>query len=538
MKADVKLMMIYLHKLVWSMKRFFLLILAVVTLAACRQDTTVIEQKTIGYIPLDDRPVNYDRAVWLCGSMGFRILIPDKETIGTRLDNMAPFPDGRTCGNREKLLAWLKASEGKCDCYVISADQMLSGGLVSSRWLCNTDLSLEDSICDYLKYLSARYPVIIFDTVMRLASTIGYGGYTEDEYERFREYGMEARLQLEGQELTVGNIVSNYEKDRNGTELGHYGLTDAQIGRYLASRTRKLMLSDRLLSGENSFFKYYIGVDDSHPDISIQSNEIRYLSGLLGDNGTVSSGCDELGLTGIAAMAVREYPGIRVNVQYFGGKEKEYADRFDYLPLEAAVSNRISSLGIGLADDSEHLNVLVLTRSDNYADARAELLERAEELVTAGKAVSIIDPNTNMVEDQKTELGKELLESDIPLLELMGYSSWNTASNAIGIGLANSVARYGYLMQGKSTEESNLNFIKALGFSYLKDISYKSCGFGESQKDSREKYSFNYVLDRLNRSELTDNLKDFSTVAHGPLKVSGFSRPWGRNFEILFEVTE
>ncbi|MEG2004199.1 MAG: DUF4127 family protein, partial [Clostridia bacterium] len=122
----------------------------------------------IAYIPLDDRPVNVDRVIYLAESAGFELLIPQKDLYSTKLDGQPKNSNSSQIGNRAALLDWLKSIENDVDYYVISIDQMLSGGLVGSRWLSNTDLLLEYSIADYLISLTQKKHVYLFDTVMRL----------------------------------------------------------------------------------------------------------------------------------------------------------------------------------------------------------------------------------------------------------------------------------------------------------------------------------------------------------------------------------
>lgn len=494
-------------------------------------------RKTICYVPLDNRPVSYERVIYLCNSMGFDILIPDKDMVATRLDHMGPLPDGRSCGDRKRIFEWLKSCEGECDWYVISLDQMLSGGLVSSRWMDNTDLEFEFEVCDYLKALSLKHKVILYDTVMRLASTAGYGGYGLKEYDQFRAYGKEERLELHGVNLTRGNIIKTYTVAPDGCEIDTKGLSKDQLDKYFACRERKLRLSERILEGESDFDWFYMGVDDCTPGNSIHTNEIRYLSGLMHGNGCLGAATDELGLTSLARIAVKEYGGVKVNLKFIGGKEKEYADSYNYLSLEEDAMFKTDFIGIEKVNDTDHLNILVLTRSDKYDKARAEMLQTVSNLLKEGKSVCVIDANSNMPgNDQRTQLGRELVCSDIPLMQLMGYSSWNTASNSLGIGMANSISRYAYLKRHRPSEKSNRAFLKGLAFSYLKDVSYKSCGFGESSLVSNEPCSFNYVLNKLNSSRFVTSIHPFRTRAHGTISVSDFSRPFDRTFEILFEV--
>ena len=91
----------------------------------------------------------------------------------------------------------------------------------------------------------------------------------------------------------------------------------------------------------------------------------------------------------------------------------------------------------------------------------------------------------------------------------MGYSSWNTAANSTGIALANSIARYSYINAFTPTQESNENFIKLMTFSYLKDIAYKSYGFQSMEDDLSTRYSFPYILEKLNQSDIIVNFKHY-----------------------------
>lgn len=288
-------------------------------------------RKTICYVPLDNRPVSYERVIYLCNAMGFDILIPDKALVATRLDNMEPFPGGRTSGDRDRILEWLKSCEGRCDWYVISLDQMLSGGLVSSRWMDNTDLEFEFEVCDYLKALSLKHKVILYDTVMRLAFTDGYGGYGMNEYDRSRAYGIEERLELYGDELTREKIVSTYTTAPDGSEIDAKGLSRDQLDKYFACRERKLRLTERILEGKSDFDWFFLGVDDCTPGNSIHTNEIRYLSGLMHGNGCIGTATDELGLTSLARIAVKEYGGVKANIRFIGGGESSMRDRRQFV---------------------------------------------------------------------------------------------------------------------------------------------------------------------------------------------------------------
>lgn len=91
-------------------------------------------------------------------------------------------PTGTQYGDTHALLQWVLDNEDACDVLIVSMDQLLSGGLVNSRWEDGTDLTWEKDAIDTLSQIAARKPVYVFDTVMRLATTAGYQGLDSEAY--------------------------------------------------------------------------------------------------------------------------------------------------------------------------------------------------------------------------------------------------------------------------------------------------------------------------------------------------------------------
>ncbi len=482
----------------------------------------------IAYIPLDNRPVNKDRVEYLAASAGFELLIPEESLYRTALDNMTPNPDGSTIGNRKELLKWLKSVENDCEYFVISLDQLISGGLVGSRYLSNTDLAFEMEVADYLIYLAEKKHIILFDTVMRLASTVDYQGYKMEEYNALRAYGKKARKTLSGNQLTVENIIAGYRYDANGREIS-VSVTSQKLDQYLASRTRKLKVIDYLLSNAvDDIERIYIGVDDSSPETTIQTNEINYITSLGGDNLTLFAGADELGLMGIAAVATDVYGEAKCKVTYFGEGKDWAADSFDTSTLSDCIEKHFSSIGATMnSNDDDALQVLVLTRSNNvskYADA---LMKQAVANINNGIPTCIIDASVN-----SNELPNKVIDFNYDIAKLLGYSNWNTVANATGISLSNAVARYQYIKNKYPTEESNQAFLKTLTFSFVKDISYKKKGI-TNLKDS-SKYGPATIVNRINASDILIGINQ--DAPHGKVSVSNFRYPWNRSFEATFDI--
>ncbi len=476
----------------------------------------------VGYIPVDDRPVNYERVQWLAKSVGIDLLMPERDLFRTALDNMTPNKNGTTYGDREALVEWLKEVDDECDYFVISLDQMLSGGLVSSRWLSNTDLTLEYKIADYIIDFAENNTVVLFDTVMRLASTVNYEGYQMTEYNELRSYGAKERKVLTGEQLTVENIIDGYQYAPNGSKI-YSSLSDSAINKYLASRTRKLKLNDYILSHslENLDF-CYIGVDDSKPQNTIQTNEINYIQNKLGDNGVIYAAIDELGLMGLTRIVAKVYGTVDINVTYFGNGVNSKADDYDYLTTKQVIDLHIQSLGCTVAKNGDgELDFLVLTRNASSSDI-TKMVDRIIECIENELPVIVVDPNSG----NGTQLQQQMISRGVSLTLLLGYSNWNTAANSTGIALSNGISRYTYLKNSRViTQESHYGFLQAATFGYLKDMGYK---YGAA--------SYETILQNINNSWIITSLDEFKATPHGTVTMSNIRQPWNRTFEIVFDV--
>lgn len=488
----------------------------------------------VAYIPIDNRPVNKERVEYLAQSVGIELLMPREELYRTALDNMDPNSDGFTIGNREALRAWLLETDKVCDYFIISLDQMTSGGLVSSRWLSNTDLSFEYEIIDTILALCQNNTVYVFDTVMRLASTVGYQGYQLEEYNALRAYGRVERKLLAQEALTLENIVSGYAYASNGN-LIDIELPEEARASYHASRERKLKIADYFLrlSGDATDF-IYIGVDDSSPQNTIQTNEIQYIKALMGERGALSAATDELGLCCLARMASEFYGEVAVNVSYFGPGKDQPADGYDIGTLDESVQVHLSALSATQKEKGEEaLQVLFLTYGSTNSH-REELMEKLKENQKEHISTAVVD-----VSEQPQIFAEMLIGDDeIDLCQLLGYSSWNTAANAVGIALSQSVARYAYLRFAEcSTVQANVGFLKSMTFSYIKDISYKCfCNSIEEMMHDTSPCAVDKVLERINNGSLITALNPYAVSSHEDVQVSGFRYPWNRQFEMSFDI--
>ena len=460
-------------------------------------DTHPDAEKVIAYVPLDDRPDNEERVIYLAESLGYTLAMPERDLYHTALDDQPLNANGTQSGDRGELFRWvLEQEQTGCDRYVLSMDQLFSGGLVHSRAMFNhEDIAFEENgqirtLTEYqmmgtLLQTLAEDPdnrVWLLDSVMRLAPTVGYQGGTLEEYNALRAYGAEPRPELVGAELTLGNIEENYWLGGQGQRLdpAAYGLTDAWMVEYLAARSRKIEVSHTMMETVSGIradnIRVLIGIDDSSEENSIQKNEIAYLRSLLREGDALLSGVDDLAFKAVAKLYLEEigWNGAAASVEYFGGTEDRPACAYDYKALEEIVEEHFDFFGLELAkgsDDSEFA-VLVLTQPldpAKKADYYNELIRQLNEYRNAGLPVILIDAGNG----QYGTAFHEALTEQTELGWIMSYAGFLDMAIVTGTALSHGVARYAFLQNGEKTEATELAFLRTVADSILKDFCYK-----------------------------------------------------------------
>ena len=255
----------------------------------------------------------------------------------------------------------------------------------------------------------------------------------------------------------------------------------------------------------------------------------------MGENRVLGAAADEMGACCLARMICRLYNvEVPLQVTYFGGGEKKPADSFDIGTLEESMQNHFDALSAKATQNTSNpLQVLCLTRGSNDAD-RAALLAKIKKNQAQHIPTVLIDVS----EDPKLLSEMIMTDASVDICQLLGYSSWNTAANAIGLALSQGVARYAYLYAvDRVSPDANEGFLQALTFSYIKDISYKGLSpslDGFLSNDSP--CSATNILSRINSGKIITSFAPFDAKSHGRISVSNFRYPWNRTFEMCFDI--
>ncbi|MGO5049392.1 DUF4127 family protein [Dysosmobacter sp. Sow4_B12] len=482
-------------------KRILAAALACVLLAGCGVRTpapaeeTPEERPVIAYVPLDDRPDNVERVVYLAESVGYSLAMPEADLYRTRLDGQPTNENGTQYGDIAALYEWVLDQEAAgCDRYILSMDQLLSGGLVNSRHTAETlAVTLSDGtvmtdrelLGGLLTALAAdeNNRVWLLDSVMRLAPTVGYAGFGIEEYNALRAYGAAPRKEAAGAELTVEAIAADYRLGSGEALLraADFGLTEEQADTYLSARRRKLELSDRMMevvSGrEYGNFRVLIGIDDSSAEECIQKNEIAYLRSRLRAGDALLSGVDDLAFKAVAKLYLEErgWSGGTAAVRYFGGSEKEPACAYDFQPLDDIMEEHLAFFALTRSGNyrAAGLQVLVLTQpqaAENSGTYYTQLIEALKECRERGWPTILIDAGNGAY----GTAFHEALTEQVELGWLLSYAGFLDMAIVTGTALSHGVARYAHLEHGETSPGEEKAFAKTLADSILKDFCYKN----------------------------------------------------------------
>ena len=574
-------------------RRFLTAVLAVALLAGCGpvstepvdQESAPADEPVIAYVPLDDRPDNEERVVYLADSLGYELLLPERDDYQTRLDGQPLNENGTQYGDRADLYAWVLAREAEgCDRYILSVDQLLSGGLVSSRSMAGENpvtlsdgrtLSEAELLTELLGLLAAdeNNQVWLLDTVMRLAATTGYGGFGLNEYNALRTYGMAARPHLTGAELTVENIVADYPLGADGQVIraeAEEPLPEGAVEGYLAARERKLRLSQTLfdaLPGTEGRFHVLVGIDDSSEEDSIQKNEIAYLRSRLREGDALLSGVDDLAFKAVARLYLDEcgWEGADVSVEYFGGTQDQPACAYDYQPLTAIMDEHFDFFDLRPAEPgAAELRILVLTqpadetKKDDYIQAVVRELEGD----SAQTPTVLIDAGNGTY----GTAFHETLTEKVQLGRLLSYAGFLDMAIVTGTALSHGVARYAFLRHGEQTDATERAFLRTVADSVLKDFCYKNVVRNDILNFVRSDLSGNAdnfwtpdidrdaVLERLESgmaaatADVIANLErsnfisalpsagEYAERGWGGVELTNYRFPWDRAFEIGMDI--
>lgn len=414
--------------------------------------------KTVMLVPLDDRPMNTDTVKKAAAAAGIKLIMPPKNIIATSLQNDKTGA-GSHGGDASAVIQWIRDNDHLADGFIFSADMIHSGGLVESRSFSPAYSTSQGTtnlnIIDEIDNANPNKPIYVFDSVMRLASTVEYEGLAERDYKNLRDFGSKPRVLNSS---SHANVKANYDiapsaadntKPAGKIQFSTSLVSEATRAKYYEARARKFDLNKVVVDKTAAKKIDYVvfGVDDSSTD-TIQTNEINWLTwqqnNVLINKSKIVSDIDGVSLNLLARMTKELYnqPSLKYYVEYFGtdGKTTDFYDEYAYESVHATLKKQIEISGGTYVTDknSADVSILALSPQSIYRGA----------LVSAFES-NMVNSIPTVVMDFYGYTADSYIMSNIlagtNASRMLAYSAWNTLGNRMGIALGTAGSRMNFM---------------------------------------------------------------------------------------------
>ena len=401
-------------------------------------------------LPLDSRPVCSTMVQKLGTLAGLNVILPPK----SYLDNY------QTPSDRQKLFQWLQTNQPKYNYSIISADNLLHGGLLAARMNTATP-SEEDDLLKQLQELPITKQQAIFSVIPRLL--------VSDQLlpDRWYQYQLMRYSQLADMVRITGSFALTQELRRTEAKIPAKVL-DKYRSRYQQSDRFNLGLLKLATDDRQITF----GQDDASPIGLPHASAVRLQSSITAQQkqkqAQLTYGADE-----IATLLLTRYylqqSGWQPKVYLHYASPEAEGTNMPYMAVcvGAALRNQLKLMGASEVStpDSADLICYVNCGNDDFRPS-AKQVQELRQMLDQGYKVALVDSSANFEAEEL--LLPQLLANNVQVNKLAAYAAWNTFSNSSGTALAQGLLFCGRLRQlqvaGANTERlaalyaANLNF--------------------------------------------------------------------------------
>lgn len=495
--------------------------------------------KKIVYVPIDERPCNYDFPLELFKSTDLELVVPGMDILGVK----------KKPANHEALEAFLIKETKDADGLVISVDMLLYGGIVPSRLHCLDQEELIKRLSFLEKIRSGNPNLVIygFQLIMRCPQ----GNSSDEEPDYYKEYGREIFLSgYYKNKKELGIITPDEEKHYSELKVPEEYLSDFLNRRQINGSMNILTLE--LL--ENGVFDFLIIPQDDASEygyVSIDQERIRDVIRIkkLMLKAYSYPGADEVGCILVTRMLNHfHHHRPAVYVRYPSPStpfvipclEDRYVDVTIKYQIAAAGGITVPSLADADLVLLVFLGATKMLPNPNNAPSRdvdvlcnfTESVLFAQHAISKGYPVGVAD----LVYLNGGSLDLiNYLESAGLTMKVAAYSGWNTSSNSLGTTISQSMI---YLYFG-NTEYHQAFLAKR----YLEDAGY--CGSVRAKVTEKLKeYGMDYfnvkektgIASRMIYEELSKFAAEHLPSINKDFEISDLNLPWKRMFEVGFNV--
>ena len=489
------------------------------------------------YIPLDERPCNYNFPAYLSKETEFELFIPPKDLLGLK----------KVPAEVDKLWLWIFENISDCSAVIFSVDMLLYGGIVPSRLHTLTIDECKKNLNNIskLKLINKNVKLFAFNLIMRCPK---YSS-SDEEPEYYEEYGENIFSKKYIEHKISLDIASEDEIKKNSNiKIPINILKDFENRREI---NRKVNIEILKFAANNTIDFLIIPQDDSSPfgytalDQQLLRDQIRCMG--MQSKALMYPGADEAGCT-LLARCINEFKKLKpkIKLTFSSSKAPLLIPLYEDRSLIESIKYQVLAAGGLLTDNSEFdielfvnapgsdmqeaFNQPALNKGYEVERNLVEFTEQISESIKSNNHSTAI-ADVAYANGGDIELFDLLKQKNI-LFKLAGYAGWNTSSNTLGTVLANSMIYNIY-----KNEKSHLDF---LALRYIEDIGYCSIFRKDITNNILPKYEYNYFkIDGKNGeiSKIVKNkLQAFAEKIDSRIKITNCYMPWNRMFEVGLEV--
>jgi hypothetical protein len=545
----------------------------------------------IVFLPLDDRPVNYDSPRYLARLAGYELLLPERAWLGN------PW----RAGQPKRLSSWLVQAVANAEALILSVDCLAFGGLIPAR---TSSLPLERlvkrlSILRRIKKFRPGLSILAFSIIQRISRHDS----SQEEKDYWAAYGSRMfRLSYLEHRLALGEAGAGEpaEAEALRRQIPDEVYDDYRQGRQRNHAINRLML-DWLAEG---VFDYLLLPQDDTADYGWNIAEARALQASIREAGLSQQaitypGADEIGCLLLAAYVCRQ-AGFRPRVwpryasEHSPGVITAYEDR----PIHELLKAQLAPLGGSLAGSPEEADLLLflnaparqqgeglyqwlawqgLERLRSQVDPAAQdFLDRAAadplyqvtrrelesperspeeftrallEQLSSGRPVALAD--VLCANGADLILGSLLVQHP-EITGLSAFGGWNTAGNALGTVLAQATLHILATRTGSDPQRlrAHLEFLflrllddyyyqaRERSLAYLEDLPALGLPLRSERLDDPQQAARleERVSTRLRRAAAGLEALFVRSGRVRRVQVENIRLPWQRLFEVGFDV--
>jgi hypothetical protein len=539
------------------------------------------------YLPLDDRPVNYDDPACLGALADLQLDRPPREWLGN------PWRPSR----HAELIHWLETAASGADALLVAIDTLAYGGLIPSRTSAESAETILARL-EVLKRLKAARPglqILAYNVILRISRADS----AEEEKEYWAVYGSRMfRLSYLEHKGNLGEATAAEEAERAGLRAE---IPDTVVSDYLQGRARNHAVNRAVLDWlAEGVFDYLLLPQDDTADYGWNIAEARALQSLIRARGLVRRaitypGADEIGSVLLARYACTQ-AGFepRVWARYSSAAGPHAITAYEDRPVHELLKAHLAPLNGVVAETPEAADLALFINAPAEAQGAADLQALLEpelaateinspgaaneiyrltrrEMTTPRRSVeefgralaaALAGPVPVAVADVAFVNGADLALGRLLMREalaprLAAYAAWNTAGNTLGTVLAHAVLRALTLGREASLarpvapgqQAAHLAFLFRR---FLDDYSYQALmrtkvayedlpALGLAPTQARLPEEWVEAVQGRVRARLLEAADQLSGVfrragAVREVKVANITLPWQRLFEIGFDV--